>query len=971
MSGQQWPGTPVNAAPAQQRSAPQPVITLPNADQAHDNGVQDAGAVNDQRRTDATIDNFGREAKQGAFSREDSLRKEFQSDPNVQAYQAAVPMLAASLNPRSKNGQGDLTLVVTYAKLSDPMTGVRQGEQESINATSPYIDATIQKYRNQLDGSGFLPPAVRQHLEQEVINLTAQRRTAYEYARKRYGQDAGANGIDPERVTGPHFGQDFLSTMQEYDKAHHLGRFKDTPDGTHTPEMRGGLPVGTDITFGQQDPDNPFDRTAWLKANKGINPDQETWLVAFSNANRGNKNLSFEGVNAAFAQQGIPPLSRGSFAQFYKEAQDPSTVYAPFDTTDAEKQYKAGLQAKLTAEGFDPNSGMAYADRASRGTALGGADELNGVAGASHALGQGDNPIEGYKDARNLDRMRYEQEQQAQGILGSLTEIGGSLPTAFLGGPIGTVGDAAKVGGVMGTVSGFNRGNGMGDSLRSAVTDGVAGAGLGALIQKVAPYAGGAVRRVMGRNGAPATEGAQVMGAADRLNELTGSNIAPIPADVSGAGVRNLTAGMAKLPLSARSIVQGGENVSAEAKVARDYVAKLAGNPAELETAGESGLSGAQSFIKRSRSKVNALYAKAKALGGDTPVDLANARAALDEHIGELAQTPGGAPGLDTLKALRAEMDGPFPVEGVKRMRTTLRDKFSSDGLRGSDLERRVGQVVDAADVDVADSLVQAGKGDAAKAYAEASAAHKERVGVIDNVLAPIIGRRGDAPLSGEQIMGKIAGLTKSNNIGLSKFLAAIPEEDAGTIRATLISRLGNASNGTQNAAGDAFSLPQFLTHWNAMTPAAKGTLFGGQLRAALDDLATVANGTKAAQKYANVSNTGTPVGLIATSGVGGVAFSHPIAATFALLSQYGGGKLLASPAFARWLARMPKEPRLAANHAQQLTKIAAANPIIAGEARDLQRQLLESFSSGPRALAADADPGRNEATPTTIPVPR
>lgn len=474
---------------------------------------------------------------------------------------------------------------------------------------------------------------------------------------------------------------------------------------------------------------------------------------------------------------------------------------------------------------------------------------------------------------------------------------------------------------------------------------------------------GGAVPKPASIPGAAAaiaeTEGQQVLSAAQRLNQQLGTKIEPLAADVGGPGTRNLTGAAAKLPLAASPIVKASERVTSEAQAARDAIAKLAGNPTEQETAGEAALSGAEKFIKQSKAKVNALYTRAREQGGGQPVDLANARQTLDDQIAELSQVPGGAPGLDKLKALRAELDKPFPVEGVRGMRTNLRDQFASDGLRGSDIERRVGLVSDAAEQDIIASLEAAGKTDAAQAYKAAAAAHKERIGVIDNILAPIIGAKGSAPKSGEEIMNAIGAATQRNNARLGRFIEALPKDDAATVRASLISGLGKSSKGTQNAAGDAFSLPQFLTHWNGMTPAAKRTLFGGELRAALDDLARVAQGTKEAQRFANFSNTGGAVGLAATGGISSQIFAHPALTIASLAGQYGLGKMLASPRFARWLARVPTKAEPAALHINKLRAIAAAEPAIANDIAGLQQQLQQAFSATPYKAAAQSEDGQ------------
>ncbi len=945
MSGQQWPGTPVDVTPTTGVLPPRPVITLPNTHQDRqdaNNATQTTIAVGKDVRD--TADWQARHFPDGTL-RPNAGQVDKIPDSGVTAIQGNLASL--------RNVNDALTLFDKHPHAVGWTTG-----------------ALGDKFTQWNDPDGIeTRAAISKVGAYKIHDLSGAAVSLSEAPRFSPFVPTVSDSPEAARKKLINLRRELRATANEQ-----LGFF--TPDNGYMPYKGPGIEEA--VNGGPSDQAQPKNADAApVAGNSGTPPNPFEGLPAASSGTPGlyDANGNFIGQDPRAVDQ--PRQADGT----YRDAQ--GVLHSPDggeilegevhggDAPELSK-YEADLKAALEQQGVgDPTAYQNWLMRAANGTMFGLSDEFNGSVYGLKALLQGLNPVVAYKVARDLEQMRQHQNKEGQGWTGTALEVAASLPTAAAF-PMGEgAGGAAKAGAGMGAVQGFGNGNGMGDSVRSAVTGAGLGAVVGAGVQAAAPYVAAGARKLLSREAVPTSEGAQVIGAADRLNTLTGSDIAPIPADVSGPGIRNLTSGMAKMPLSAHSIVKGGEKVSTEAQAARDYIAKLAGNPAELEAAGESALNGAQSYIKRSRTKVGSLYSKAKALGGDTPVDLANARAALDEHIAELSQTPGGAPGLDTLKALRAEMDAAYPVEGIKRMRTALRDKFSSDGLRGSDIERRVGQVVDAADIDVADSLTAAGKGSAAKAYAEAAAAHKERIGVIDSVIAPIIGRKGDAPLSGETIMANIAGLTKRNNAGLGRFLSSIPEADAATIRATLISRLGRASSGTQNAEGSAFTLPQFLTHWNDMTPAAKSTLFGGQLRAALDDLATVAGGTKGAQKYANFSNTGSPLGLVGTSGVAGAGYAHPFLAISALAAQFGGGKLLASPAFARWLARMPKDAPKIIEHIGQLSRLAASNPVIATEARDLQRQLVASFASGPTSLAAEPGQDRNEAKPTTIPAPR
>lgn len=649
----------------------------------------------------------------------------------------------------------------------------------------------------------------------------------------------------------------------------------------------------------------------------------------------------------------------GSLAPIYGK---PGTALPPGAVPlTAEEQRQSGIDAQTAEIQGKPGLG----DIAKNGLTLGLGDEAAGVGGAAGALLTGRDPIAAYQHERDLARQRLAQARENEGWLGTATDLvagGASLGVAGLTAPTTprTIASLAREGAGVGALAGYGNGEGAQGSLAGAATGGALGGVIGA--------GGGKISDILASRPVPITvnDGAAVMQAADRLNSQFGTKIAPLPADVGGPGVRMATGATATLPLGARPIVKGAEAVSAEAQKARDAIASLAGAPSGQEAAGEAALNGARKYITASRNRVNALYEKARALGGDQPVDLATARTVLDQNIAELSHVPGGAPGLADLQALRAEFDKPFPVEGVRSMRTVLRDRFLKDGLRGSDLERRVGQVVDAADQDITTSLSAAGKTEAARAYAEAAAAHKDRVSVIDQILAPIIGNKGDAPKSGEQIMAAIGQATQRNNARLGKFLNSLPDEDAATVRSTLISGLGRASRGTQNAEGDAFSLPQFLTHWNTITPEAKRTLFGPQLRSALDDLAKVAEGTKEAQRFENSSKTGAAVGQLATGALMGRAISNPLMTVAGLATQYGLGRLLSSPSFARWIAKVPNiQPSAMPAYIRKLSTVAAADAAIAADARGLQQTLLQAFSQSPtRAAAGDQEQDRRGVPP-------
>ena len=192
----------------------------------------------------------------------------------------------------------------------------------------------------------------------------------------------------------------------------------------------------------------------------------------------------------------------------------------------------------------------------------------------------------------------------------------------------------------------------------------------------------------------------------------------------------------------------------------------------------------------------------------------------------------------------------------------------------------------------------------------------------------------------------------KGNNRRFASFLAAIPADAQGDVRASLIGRIGRATKGAQNDEGTGFSLATFLSNWDDMGETAKVHLFGPESRAAMNDLATIANGARQTATYANRSNTAGGIWGNLGALAGGAAIS-PMAAISGLVAQYGGGRLLSSPNFTRWLSRSTTTQVPTPAYIGRLSRVARAEPAIANEVLQLQARLSDAFSSTPARMAA------------------
>lgn len=521
-------------------------------------------------------------------------------------------------------------------------------------------------------------------------------------------------------------------------------------------------------------------------------------------------------------------------------------------------------------------------------------------------------------------------------------KLGGTMSEARVAAKVAVRNRMALVGGAYGAAHGA----GSADNLTDAATGAAIEGGLGAVTGGAIGALGKSTKAV--ENLSTAKNAAQdVAQAAQR------QSIDVLPADVGGPMVRRLTAGAAQTPFGAGPIAAAANRVTDQAQAVRDRVAASIGSALDPQQMGDQARSGALAYIRNSGVAKNAMYDAAEKAAGDTRVAPTQALAALDGHITELGETPGGSAGLSTLQGLHdALSQGNVTVRGMRNMRTQLRDQFMRDGLMGSDIERRVNTVLDASKDDITQGLQDAGKGGAAQLFNRADAFYRDRADAITNVLQPLIGTR-EKPKSGEQIANALMSDLRGNNARAVKFLNTLPPAEQANTRASIIGRMGRVSEGAQNPDGDAFSLPAFLTSWNKVGDSAKRAYFGSEGMSALNDLAKVANGTKLAQRYANHSNT---AGAVETGRLLTYVTALP---TFgaSVGGQYALGRMLASPRFARWLARAPNTALSTPAYVDRLTRIARAEPAISNEVLALHQRLTDAFSTTPTRLAAQ-EPG-------------
>jgi hypothetical protein len=579
-----------------------------------------------------------------------------------------------------------------------------------------------------------------------------------------------------------------------------------------------------------------------------------------------------------------------------------------------------------------------------------------------------------------------------RGATGALLTAGAGSSMASLPGVTGRVGavlaDAPLATGLSGASAGSageyarQHGAGAGGQLAAALAAGLLAPGALAAGGKVV----GAFAPMAEREISP------VMQAFDR------QRVPALPADVGGTTTRMAT-GAIKSTLGGASIYDAAQASINAARAARDRIASSIGNVTDTTGMGMSAKRGAQSFLDTTKSKGGSLY-EAIPIGETRPAVLSSSKTKLaeltaglesnpelskvledpqmrriaDGIMGKTVQEPTGlldAAGNPIMRTV--QKGGALSWEDLKTFRTRIGEKTDGIVLQSDTPQANLKALYGALTRD----MEATAKDEGPKAYTAFTRANNywsARQKRIEDVIAPILGKDGaNTPSEAAAAINSWVN-NKGDFIRTAQALRSLPEEEANTVRATIFSKLGDASAGRQDLAGNVFSPSDMLTHWNKISDRVKTVLFPGeQYRKDIEDILTVANAQKNAVRFANTSHTETArhIGNTIAGGVGvttaflthsnAVGAGAWIATTAAELF---GGKLLSNPNVARWIASSVKKPNAAAQlaHINRLTALATKNPTIANDVLTLQEKLAGHFTgssnpfAGPQPLAAQPD---------------
>ncbi|MFC4727153.1 hypothetical protein [Coralloluteibacterium thermophilus] len=357
---------------------------------------------------------------------------------------------------------------------------------------------------------------------------------------------------------------------------------------------------------------------------------------------------------------------------------------------------------------------------------------------------------------------------------------------------------------------------------------------------------------------------------------------------------------------------QIGEGLSSLAR-------RMSSNPT-AEGAGRSIRRGVDQFSTAVRARRGQLYDQVdQFVPPDTPVALTRTQQALASLTTPTAgaEATTGAlvnPALRSLAdnvsadlaAAQARGAAGLPYDAVKAIRSRIGEDAFSFTLAPDKPTAQLRQVYGALTRDMEDLAKQAGP-EAERALRRANSYYRASQDRLE-LLERVVDKNGGP----EAVFQAAMGGTREGATVLRSVMRSLPEDAQRDVTAAVIRRMGMATPGAQDAAGEVFSAQTFLTNWNRLSPEARSTLFnryGPEMSADFDRIARVAGRIKEGSGVLrNPSGTGAAVAGMGYWGGLGLSILRGDLGSAALLGSGGAGmnvlaRALTNPRTVRWLA--------------------------------------------------------------------
>ena len=530
----------------------------------------------------------------------------------------------------------------------------------------------------------------------------------------------------------------------------------------------------------------------------------------------------------------------------------------------------------------------------------------------------------------------YKPQNSRERVLGDMAEgltgtgltmgVGGAANMLTKGGaaalaPLGELLTAQPVQQVIGTALGTGassnvreNGGGTGAQIAAALAGGLAP---GAVTAGGAATVRGLARGTSGANTQDVIDDFAELGATPSVGQATGNRFLQGAENVLGGG-----------PTSAgvigRFVEKQADDIGTGLKAKADGLSRNA----TATSAGRAIREGVDDFTGEVRKTRTRLYDQVdQHVKPDTPVALTRTQQALADLT---TPTPGaaattGAMVNGQIKALadniaedmataQAAGGTGIPYEAVKAIRTKLGEDAFAFTLTPDKPTAQLRQLYRALTEDMNDIAAQAGPA-ASQAVKRANtyyAASMKRLESLEHAVDKVGGP--------EKVFTAVMGASKDGATTLRAVMRSLPEESQRkALTAAVIKRMGMATPGQQDAAGEAFSAASFLTNWNNVSKEAKQTLFNGYgpgFAKDMDTIARVAENIKTGAKVmANPSGSANRAASYGYAGALIASLFDPSGGALPTLIGSGvaanvSARMLTSPRIVSWLARETSKPR-------------------------------------------------------------
>ncbi|MDQ1062369.1 hypothetical protein [Stenotrophomonas sp. SORGH_AS_0282] len=344
------------------------------------------------------------------------------------------------------------------------------------------------------------------------------------------------------------------------------------------------------------------------------------------------------------------------------------------------------------------------------------------------------------------------------------------------------------------------------------------------------------------------------------------------------------------------------------------------------ERAGRAIERGVDTFAKNTNAMRKALYWQAdQHIPSDTRIGVTNTERALAElttpvagaeattaaQISPKIQRMADTLAEDVAAAQQAGQAG-IPYEAVKRIRSQIGEELSDFSLSTDRPTAQLKRLYASLSQDL-ESAAQAQGPAAVAAVKRASNYFKASADRLET-LERVVDKNGGP----EKVFQAAMAGTKDGATTLRAVMRSLPEDSQKAVSAAVIKRMGLATPGAQNAAGDAFSPNTFLTNWGNISPEAWRTLFGRYGKEFSDNMDKVARvaeriktGSEVFKNPSGTANRGAALAYgasLATAIMSGSALM-----TGGLLASGGtsnlAARLMTNPRWVQWLAKATDRP--------------------------------------------------------------